>query len=271
MGTAISSIHNPLVKNILRLQQKVSERRQSGLFVAEGRREVSLALASGIKVQHLLVCREIYSPDPAYPINGIDTGDLLAPTIEITLPVYNKLAYRKDKEGVILVGLQKNHDIEQVSPEHNALVLVLEAVEKPGNLGAILRTADAAGIKTVILADPKTDMFNPNAIRASLGCVFTLQVIECSSSRAIQWLKQNDMTIYAAALQTDTLYYAVSFLKPVALVFGSEDTGLSIPWREASDQIIKIPMSGTIDSLNVSASVAILAFEAVRQRKSIAG
>ncbi len=264
MTTTITSTQNPLVKSILKLQQKASARKSAGLFVAEGRREVSLALAAGIQASHMLICPDIYMVDPAYPINL--TAEENAPNIMVSRQVYNKLAYRKDVEGVILVGKTPHHVLEGLRLKKHPLLLVLEKVEKPGNLGAILRTSDAAGVDAVILTDPVTDIYNANVIRASMGCVFTLPVIECTARQAIDWLKKNHVSIYAAALQTETFYYGVEMRHATALVFGAENTGLNQAWRQAANQIIKIPMAGSIDSMNIAASAAILTFEAIRQR-----
>jgi RNA methyltransferase, TrmH family len=260
----ITSLQNTLIRKILKLQQKASARRADGLFVAEGRREVSLAIAAGVEVARLLVCPEIYHADSSYPIGLKEAGDAC---LEVSLQVYNKISFRKDAEGVLLVGRTPVYRLDGIRIKECPLLLVVERVEKPGNLGAILRTADAAGVDAVILTDPVTDIFNPNVIRSSLGCAFTLPVITCQTHEAIAWLKENGIGIYAAALQTDILYVDVNLRGPAALVFGAEDAGLGQAWRDAANHIIKIPMSGRIDSLNVSASVAILAFEAIRQRR----
>ena len=266
----ISSLQNPLVKQVVRLQQKASERRKTGLFVVEGRREVSLAMSYGIEVDHLLISEEIYREDQLYPIDVNENQNLTY----VSRAVYNKLAYRKDAEGVIMVGVQKPLSLGEQKLQANSLILVLEGVEKPGNLGAILRTADAAGVDLVILADAVTDVYSPNAIRASLGCVFTVPVVSCNGADSIRWLKDPDKhagtsppRIFAAALQTETIYHVCDMNGPVALVFGAEDKGLSEAWLTAAHQVIKIPMWGAIDSLNVAASVAVMCFEVRRQRK----
>ncbi len=266
METIITSIHNPLVKRLLKLQQKSNERSLSNLFIAEGRREVSLALQSGHRAQQLLICRDLYTEDPAYKIAVAFENQPGFAATNISAEVYNKLAYRKNVEGVIMVGWQREDTILTFKKKSNSLVLVLEAVEKPGNLGATLRTADAAGVDAILLANPKTDKYNPNVIRASLGCVFTLPIIQCTSQEAMDWLKATNYAIFAAALQTQTNYYSADFTKATALVFGAEDKGLSTIWRDEATQLIRIPMAGTIDSLNVSAAVAVLCFEALRQR-----
>ncbi len=266
----ITSLQNPIVKQVVRLQQKASERVKTALFVAEGRREVSLALSKGIGIEQILISEEIYREDSFYPI---ETGGIHK-LIFVSRSVYNKMAYRQDAEGVIMIGKQKPLTPDKLQLPEDALVLVLEGVEKPGNLGAIFRTADAAGVNALILADAAADIYNPNAIRASLGCVFTVPAVSCSTRDAIAWLKnlsrwpgQKLPKIHAAILQTDTFYYDIDMKGATALVFGAEDTGLTQAWREAAHQLIKIPMSGAIDSLNVGASVAVLCFEARRQRQ----
>ncbi|MDR4989170.1 MAG: RNA methyltransferase [Bacteroidales bacterium] len=268
----ITSMQNPLVKQVLRLQQKAAERKKTGLFVVEGRREVSLALTHGVNLHQLLLCPEVFTEDPAYPVLTMAAGD--RKTVYVSRAVYNRMAYRGDAEGVLMLGEHKSRDPLQLTLPDSPLIVVLEAVEKPGNLGAVLRTADAAGVDAVVLADARTDLYNPNVIRSSLGCVFTLPVVSCSSSEAIAWLTnagswpgEKQPRIYAAALQTDTLYYDSDMRGPSALVFGAEDKGLSAPWQAAAHQTIKIPMSGSIDSLNIGASVAVLCFEARRQRQ----
>lgn len=265
----ISSLQNPFVKQIVKLQQKASERRKTGLFVIEGRREVSLALSHGIETEHMLISEDIYREDSLYPIEIHENHNVTY----LSRSVYNKLAYRKDAEGVIMIGVQRPLLLDEFPLPGNELILVLEGVEKPGNLGAILRTADAAGVSLVILSDAATDVYNPNAIRASMGCVFTVPVVSCSGNEAINWLKDPGKhlgklppTIYAAALQTDAIYHACDMKGPVALVFGTEDKGLSEEWRAAANQVVKIPMAGAIDSLNVAASVAVMCFEVRRQR-----
>ncbi len=267
----ISSLQNPLVKQILRLQQKQSERSRSGLFVAEGRREVSLALGAGLKCHRLLLCPDIYREDPAYSLGNYLSGQL--PVAKVSRQVYNKLAYRRDAEGVVLSGHQRPLSLEQLPLPETPLLLILEGIEKPGNLGAILRTADAAGVHAVILTDSQCDLYNPNTIRASLGCAFTVPVAGCTTDSAIgwlrdkrQWTEKQQPLLFAAVLQTQSKYYQANLSGAVALAFGAEDKGLSEGMRQAAHQLICIPMKGRIDSLNVGASVAILSFEVARQR-----
>ncbi len=275
MEEHISSLQNQLVKHIVRLQQKSAERRKTGMFVAEGRREVSLALSSGIRSVRLLLCPDIYTEDPAYPLPVPDLQTLPVTTVSRT--VYNKMAWRKDTEGVLLVGKQGNMSLESLSLPESPLLLIIEGVEKPGNLGAILRTADAAGADALIVTDSRTDIYNPNVIRSSLGCLFSVPVVSSSNHEVIQWLtrpenwKDSVPVVYSALLQTSIPYDEADMTGPTALIFGAEDKGLSDIWRAASHRHIRIPMTGKIDSLNLAASVAILTFEAVRQRRRAAG
>jgi TrmH family RNA methyltransferase len=266
MSNPITSLQNPLVKSIVRLQQKASERRATGSFAIEGRREISLARQNNIEVEKLFICPEIFRPDPIYPIifEAIDTSKLF----EVSLAVYNKIAYREGVEGVIMLGRAPEAKLRAYNPGQNSLMVVLEGVEKPGNLGAILRTTDAAGVDAVLLCNMRTDLFNPNSIRASMGCVFSQKIFVCESTEAINWLKEKGIDLYATAPESSHFYTDVNLTKPTAIAFGAEDDGLSQLWLKQARQVIKIPMNGVIDSLNVSASVAIIAFEAIRQRSS---
>jgi RNA methyltransferase, TrmH family len=264
MTTPITSLQNPLIKSIVKLQQKASERKNSGTFVVEGRREVSLALRHGIEPEKLIICPDIFVTDPVYPISfeAVDSKK----RIEVSSAVYNKMAYREGTEGIILLGKSRLLGLNEYKPATNTLIIVLQGVEKPGNLGAILRTTDAAAADAIFLCDARTDPFNPNAIRASLGCLFSQKVILCSTEEAIAWFRKNGIRICAAAPETSNLYFDIDFKKPTAIIFGAEDAGLSTTWIKQADHVIKIPMGGVIDSLNVAASVAIITFEAVRQR-----
>ncbi|MBQ2229402.1 MAG: RNA methyltransferase, partial [Bacteroidales bacterium] len=187
--------------------------------------------------------------------------------IEVSREVYDKVAYRGGTEGVIAEMKARERRLEDLDLPRNPLIMVLEAVEKPGNLGAVLRSADAAGADAVIICDPLTDLYNPNLIRASIGAVFTVPVAVCTSSEAIAWLKSRGIRILTAQLQDSSLYYDCDMRCGTALVMGTESTGLTAQWREAADAHIRIPMLGELDSLNVSVSAAILLFEAVRQRQ----
>ena len=183
--------------------------------------------------------------------------------------VYEHIAYRGTTEGVIAVVHAKPHTLSDIAKDDvscSPLYIVLEGVEKPGNLGAILRSADASGVDAVIVCDPLTDIYNPNIIRGSIGAVFTVPTVVCSSEECISFMKEHGVQILTAQLQDSNLYYDQDMTRPTAIVMGTEATGLTNQWREAADAHIRIPMLGRLDSLNVSVSAAILMYEAVRQR-----
>jgi len=259
----LTSLQNPLVKNVLLLQEKARERSAQGLFVVEGSREIRLAVLSGFRLATLIYCPEILKR--GHDAEGIFSQQDIE-TIEVTRPVYNRMAYRKDAEGILALAAPRLLDFQGIRLSENPLVLVLESVEKPGNLGAVLRTADAANIEAVIICDPQTDPYNPNSVRSSLGCIFTIPVVVSSGDTTRQWLKEKHIPSYAAALGAELLYYNCDFHGPAAFIMGTESTGLSDPWLKEADFLIKIPMGGKVDSMNVSVSAAILVFEAVRQR-----
>lgn len=284
----IISAQNPKIKNLLLLQEKSKARREQGLFVVEGRRELRHCLEAGYKVRTVFVCPEIG--------DSSEVTDLLRMTkqaachseqaschseqaschserseessvIEIPEQLYRKVAYRESTEGIIAEVEYKPLKLEDLRLPENPLIMVLESVEKPGNLGAVLRSADAARADAVLLCDPLTDLYNPNLIRASIGAVFTVPAVACSSEEAIAFLQARGIRILTAQLQDSSLYYDVNMTRGTALVMGTESTGLTDVWRKAASAHIRIPMLGRLDSLNVSVSAAILLFEAVRQRQ----
>lgn len=254
----ITSSQNPKIKKLLLLQQKSSERRSSGLFVVEGRRELEHCIAAGYEVDTIFMTADATS------VFGTDLPK--TKIYEVSDEVYAKIAYREGTEGVIAEVCSRNLGLEDLDLPENPLIIVLESVEKPGNLGAVLRTADAAGADAVLVCDPLTDLFNPNLIRASIGAIFTVPTVACTSTEAIKFLKDKDIRILTAQLQDSELYYQTPMTCGTAIVMGTEATGLTDQWREAADAHIRIPMLGRLDSLNVSVSAAILVFEAVRQR-----
>ena len=256
----ITSAQNPKFKNLLLLQEKSRARREQGLFVVEGRRELEHCLEAGYKVRTLFVCPEL-AGDTVIP-------GLIRNLIEIPENLYRKVAYRESTEGVIAEVECRDLRLEDLALTENPLVMVLESVEKPGNLGAVLRSADAARADAVIICDPLTDLYNPNLIRASLGGIFTVPTVAASSEETIAWLKARGIRILTAQLQDSSWYYDIDMTVGTALVMGTESTGLTDVWRRAADAHIRIPMLGRLDSLNVSVSAAILLFEAVRQRNA---
>ena len=271
----ITSAQNPKIKNLLLLQEKSKARREQGLFVVEGRRELEHCLEAGYSVRTLFVCPAIYGDfDSAEnyflcssPKNQFPAESSANSIIDIPETLYRKVAYRESTEGIIAEVEYKSLKLGDLQLPENPLVMVLESVEKPGNLGAVLRSADAAGVDAVIFCDPLTDLYNPNLIRASIGAVFTVPTVAVSSEEAIAFLKARDIQILTAQLQDSSLYYDIDMRRGTALVMGTEATGLTDAWRKAASAHIRIPMLGRLDSLNVSVSAAILLFEAVRQRQ----
>lgn len=262
MTEIITSAQNPKIKHLLALQEKSKLRRESGLFVLEGERELRHCLSVGYQIDSLYYCPEMMR-------RGSDILQLVgskARLYELDSRLYAKIAYRESTEGVIALIKAKSLGLKDLKLRENPLIAVLESVEKPGNLGAVLRSADAVGADAVIICDPLTDLYNPNLIRASIGAVFTVPCVSCSSEDAIKWLKDNHINILTAQLQDSSLYYECDMKKGSAIVMGTEAIGLSDVWREAADAHIRIPMLGRLDSLNVSVSAAILLYEAIRQR-----
>lgn len=261
----ISSIQNQLIKDIIQLQEKSKIRKKLQLFVIEGLREIEIAFKSRYNIIQLLICKDLVSEEKLNQIlkfNHSETPEL----IEISREVYQKIAYREGTEGIIAIAQFKNHSINELKLKQNPLVLVLESLEKPGNIGAILRTADAANIDAVFIADPKTDLYNPNIVRSSVGALFTNKIIVGSSIEIINYLKNIKLPIYSAILQEAVPYYSVNYKDGAAIVVGTEATGLTTVWRDNATANIIIPMQGVIDSMNVSVASAILIFEAKRQR-----
>lgn len=260
MHFKITSTQNPKVKSLLALE-KPRERRKQQLFVIEGKKEIGLALEAGYRIGNIFFCDEIIRAEEVTKLFNDDK--LLIP---VSKDVFDKLAVRENSGGMIAVAEQKLHTLDRVKLGKNPLVLVLESVEKPGNLGAILRTADASGVDAVIICDPQTDFYNPNVIRSSIGCIFTKQVAAATSEETIAWLKKNNIGIYCTYLKASKPYHQTDFTKPSAIVMGTEATGLSDVWVKNSDANIIIPMQGAIDSMNVSTAAAVVVFEAKRQR-----
>lgn len=256
----ITSVQNPRVKHLVALQQKSSLRRDEQCFVVEGQREIEHCIGCGYEIDSLFV------------VQGLDyTGEF--PPTWVTSQVYEKMAYRGGTEGIIAIVKCKDYTINHLrtllADNPNPLIVVLESVEKPGNLGAILRSADAAHVDAVIVCDPLTDIYNPNVIRASIGGIFSVPCVACSSRECIAFLKERGIRILTAQLQDSYPYYDYDMAHATAIVMGTESTGLTDQWRQVADAHVRIPMLGRLDSLNVSVSAAILMFEAVRQRYSV--
>src|SRR6478609_266612 len=260
MHFLITSTQNPKIKSLLTLE-KPRERRKQCLFVVEGVKEIKLALQAGYKIGNIFFCEEIISREESEFLK--DQDKLLIP---VSKEVFEKIAVRESTGGMIAVAEQKMHGLNQLRLSKNPLLLILESVEKPGNLGAVLRTADAAGVDAVIICDPHTDFYNPNVIRSSVGCVFTNQIASATSEETINWLKENNIKIFSTYLKASAPYHETDFTKSCAIILGTEATGLSDLWVKKSDATIIIPMQGKIDSMNVSTAAAVVVFEARRQR-----
>lgn len=257
MEETITSAQNPKIKLLQELQQKSSMRRKHGLFVVEGRREIERCIQKGYRLDTVFVCPEISGSEW--------TGE--ERVVRISPIIYNKVAYRGGTEGVIAEVATQEHRLHDLQLPNNPLVVVLESVEKPGNLGAVLRSADAAGVDAVIVCDPLCDLYHPNVIRSSTGAFFSVPCVACRSEECIAFLKEHGIQILTAQLQDSKLYYDTDMRRGTAIIMGTESTGLTSQWREAADSHIRIPMLGITDSLNVSVSAAILMYEAVRQRR----
>ena len=264
-GGAITSAQNPKIKRLLQLQQKSSERRKAGLFVVEGIREVERCVEKGYEINTIFYLNKPMAEN----VSGIIEKNKGIKLFEVSPTIYEKIAYRGSTEGIIAEVKTKDKTLNDLNLSENPIVVVLESVEKPGNLGAILRSADAAGADALIVCDPLTDLYNPNLIRNSTGAIFSVPCVACTSEECIKFLKENNIQILTAQLQDSELYYDTDMKRGTAIVMGTEATGLTDIWRKAADAHIRIPMLGITDSLNVSVSAAILLYEAVRQRKTL--
>lgn len=260
MEEKIVSTSNPRIKNVLKLKEKASERRQQDLIVVEGLREILMATENGFELKTLFVCDDIA---------GKKSRDLVASAhhlVRISKDVFEKITYRENSDGLLALVKPKHLRLKDLKLSATPLLIVLESVEKPGNLGAILRTADGCGADAVIVCDTKTDIYNPNVIRSSIGCIFSKQAVAAGSEEVRQFLKDKKIRSFAAALTAKKNYSESDLKVPCAFVFGTEADGLTEQWMKGADEQIRIPMLGKTDSLNVSASCAVIAYEAVRQR-----
>ena len=259
---AITSTQNIYIKNLLKLQEKARERKKQGLFLIEGKREISLAIKGNYSFDTVLYNADFVSENEILHLFNENIN-----RIEVSKEVYQKLAYRDATEGIIAVAQTKDFSLKNIQFKNDTpLILVAESPEKPGNIGALLRTADAAKIDAVIIANPKTDLYNANIIRSSVGCIFTNQIGTGTSQEIIDFLTTYNVQLYATTLQNSNEYHKEDYTKATAIVVGTEATGLTEVWREKATQNINIPMQGQIDSMNVSVAAAIVLFEAKRQR-----
>ena len=249
-GGAITSAQNPKIKRLLQLQQKSSERRKAGLFVVEGIREVERCMEKGYEIDTIFSLTKPSQREGCLNVSEIIEKNKGIKLFEVSPAIYEKIAYRGSTEGVIAEVRTKDKTLQDLKLSDNPLVVVLESVEKPGNLGAILRSADAAGADALIVCDPLTDLYNPNLIRNSTGAIFSVPCVACTSEECIKYLKENNIQILTAQLQDSELYYDTDMKRGTAIVMGTEATGLTDIWRKAADAHIRIPMLGITDSLN---------------------
>jgi len=256
----LTSSKNPRIKNIL-LLQKHRERMEQGLFVLEGPKEIERAHHAGYEFTTIFFVPEML---PQTDVEKFVTE--VTEVFSISSALFEKLTYRGNTGGMLVLAKQEDHKLENLQLKANPLIVVLEALEKPGNLGAILRTADAAAVDAVIVCDPHTDVYNPNVVRSSIGCLFTVPLVVAYSDDVIRFFKSKNISIYCTALNASVPYQTIDYTQPSAIVMGTEATGLTNKWLNASTKNIIIPMGGIADSLNVSTTAAIVIFEAVRQR-----
>ena len=263
----IASLQNPRIKDAVKLRDR-KPRNETGLFLIEGYRELKRAVDAGWKIETLFFCPELFL--------GTNEPELIAKaggeTVECTKEVFEKLSYRDRPDGLLATAPQRHlglSDLEKLlAKKKNPFLVVAESIEKPGNLGTILRSCDAAGVDAVIVCDPTTDVFNPNVVRSSVGTLFTLPVLETGSEETLAFLKERGISIVAGTPHTDVEFTEADLKVPLAIVVGTEQYGLSENWMKKADIRVKIPMFGIADSLNVASATTLLLYEAVRQRRS---
>lgn len=256
----ITSSANPKIKNIIKLR-KPKESRDQKLILVEGEKEISLAKKAGFEIV------EIFYSAGFKREEGISVGVYKELVTRVSKQVFEKISYRDNPDGFLALARRSERQLFEVKLSKNPLVIILEGVEKPGNLGAIMRTADAAGVDAVILNDSHIDIYNPNAIRSSIGTIFVKQVVEATREETLKWLNENNISVYATSRFGKKNYSDASYKKGTAFVMGAEHDGLSDAWKKAARELITIPMNGEASSLNLSVSAAILVYEALRQRK----
>jgi TrmH family RNA methyltransferase len=261
--TEITSLQNPRVKAAVRLRDG-RHRQHERRIIVDGTREIDRALGAGVRPVEAFICEPLCLGETRSLVPRLEQCG--AELIRVSKPVFEKLAFGSRAEGIVAVAETPSADLADLALPENPLVAVLEGIEKPGNVGAVLRSADAAGISAVVVADPRTDLYNPNAIRASLGTIFTMPVAEAPAAEVLDWLVGLDLNVYAARVDGSRAYTEVDFRPPAAIVLGSEAAGLSRVWHGDAVTPTRLPMLGTADSLNVSATAAVLFYEALRQR-----
>lgn len=262
--TAITSLANPRVKQAVRLRKRAG-RDAAGLFIIEGERELGLALEAGIKPTEVFLADAGTTPEQERLAE--QCAGRGAQVFACSPPVRAKLSYGGQTSGILAVAARPERTLDRLQPGADPLVVVLEGLEKPGNLGAVLRTADAAGAAAVIVCEKGADLFNPNVVRASRGTVFTVPVAAAATEETVAWLKKNSISVVAVTPDGAAAFQEADLTGPKALVFGSEHAGLSRAWQTGAGATIRIPMRGRADSLNVSTAAGVMLYEAMRQRQ----
>ncbi len=261
----IESVQNPRVKNAVRLR-KSKVRRETGRTLVEGHREIMRATQSGWQFKELYFCPELYlHPDSSQLVDSIRSAGV--PVYRCSDAAFRKMSYRDSPDGLLALSPLVGRRLDELVLPDNPLILIAEDLEKPGNLGTILRTADATGVDAVIACDHKTDLSNPNVIRASIGTIFFIPIAEASTDETVEWLRSHRIQSIAAVPDATQEYTEADMRLPTAIVVGAEDEGLTDIWKKRSDRRVSIPMLGRNDSLNVSTAAAVLLYEAVRQRR----
>ena len=253
----ITSLQNPRVKHIVKLRDDKRQRRGDGLMLVEGYDEIQLAISAGHKPQTIISAPELISRE----ITGVQAENLT-----VNRSVFEKMSYRDNPDGWLGIFSIPQTSLDDLKLREMPLIVIAESVEKPGNLGAILRTADAAHVDALLVCDPRVDVWNPNVVRASRGAVFSVPVVESDNESALRWLKAHTIRVLAATPSAEELYSSINLSEAIAVAVGTEDEGLTEFWMSGADVKVKIPMMGKVNSLNVSVSTALILYEAVRQR-----
>lgn len=267
MDTIITSSQNTKIKKIERLLEKSKERRQSGLFVIESTKEIGMAHQSGYTFTEIFYAENAFTETELAGWKKKLGSRVLWNMV--SEGVFGKIAYRETTSKMVAIAQMKTHALHDLKLRKNALILVAEQIEKPGNLGALLRTADGAGVDAFIACNSQADLYNPNTIRSSVGCVFTVQSASTNTTELLSWLKENGIRLLVATPEAAISYTDADFTIPTAILVGAEDVGVSAELKQASDQNIVIPMMGVNDSLNVSVAAAVLVYEAIRQKNKL--
>jgi len=262
----ISSPHNPSLKAAIKLRKR-HERKQKGLFLVEGQLEARRALESGRRFEQLFVCDDFTKDSSDAQIVITMSLERNTEVIRLDSKLFEKLAYRENPDGLIAVMQSWNPALQALKLKQNPLLLMIESIEKPGNLGALMRTADATGVDAIIIADPVTDIFNPNVVRASRGMLFTMPLAVCDVSEALDYLEQHKIAGVATTPTAQSTHWDINWKEARAVIVGSESAGLSKQCLERCDDSVRLPMHGSADSLNVSVSAAVVLYEALRQRE----